>query len=238
MKILPFFLFTLLSTFSLAGEPEELGFGEPDHLVPDHSVYAEPFLMDYALMVSELLPPEEMEVARVLVFPSFDPEYAISIQKTNEKYILEVRQPLKSYWGYKSIEFMKSGSTKIIKDGQSKIDDEGIARLEKEYPSSPRDLPVNRCSVLLKSSIATDILKIFERELFRVKNPEKDSGGLDGTTYHYSMKKGLRTLSGQTWSPSSELPTGKLVSITDSLYESCFNGESLDKIKWAIKQAQ
>jgi hypothetical protein len=228
----------LISAFSVAAGLEELEFGEPDHLVPDRSVYAEPFLMDYALMVSELLPPEKMEVMRVLVFPSFQPEYAISIQKPGKKYRLEVRQPAKSYWGYKSLEFMKSGSTTTLKDGEFRKDQEGISNLEKEYSISPSDMEINRCSKPLSEAMATDILSILERELFRVKHPEKDSGGLDGSKYHYSMRKGLRTLAGQTWSPSNNLPTGKLVGISNSLYEYCFKGTPENKIKRAIKEAQ
>ncbi len=226
------------SSLALASDWNENDFEEPSHLVPDQSVFAEPFLMDYYLMVSDLLPPKEMEVVRALVFPPFSPESAVSIVDIKENYTVEARQPVRSYWAYKTLEHKKSGGSKILKDGQFVKDHEGIEALEKELPEDPSELEVKSCSKKISRKLAKEIASIWKRELSRVKYPSKDWGGFDGATYHFSMRRGLLTLAGQTWSPSKKLPTGELVAIVNSLHDYCFGEASIEEVSSATSAAR
>jgi len=206
-----FFSFILL----MVGVP---AFAE-DHLEPEQSQFSGIFMPQYYGTVLEAYSEtyDKEFVARAIVFPSFQPEYAVAIKKQNEEFKVVHLQTKKQFWAR-------------IMEG----------KVEEEYE-------VDRCEKEIDKVLANKIISIWEKMLLGTKyrNYLKEDNmlvGLDGTTYHFSMRLPHlpgRWMAGKTWSPQVESPTGLLVGISDGLVSYC-SGEnsSINDIEFKIEELQ
>jgi hypothetical protein len=213
-----------------------------EHLEPEESRFTRmPFLENYyqtVISALEVTYKPDIKV-KAIVLPSFRPEYAVGIKKNNGIYHVFHKQPSLSYWGYTSLELMKQENIKVIKDGKSQRDLKGIQRIESRYPKNFRDIKINTCERTLEETLAIKIIAAWEIMLLQTSYTLESTGGLDGTTYHFSNNR----MAGQTWSPSARTKPGKLVAITDSLIKYClgtvestkFVQAKLEKLSKALK---
>jgi hypothetical protein len=192
-----------------------------DYLEPEDNQFTGIFMHDYYEMVINYLSDVYAEdvVFRVIVFPSFYPEYAIAMRKNDDRYYVQLLSPEKQLWGYKTIEMMKNES--VLKGDAFVRDDEGIKELESKYPQDYLDIPLKKCSAPLNHDLALQLTTIWETMLLHTRYQKKDMMGLDGVTYHYSMRSGHKDFAGKVWSPDPETKTGKLVTITEALAKYC-----------------
>lgn len=161
-----------------------------DHLRPEDGFFgSRDFQVEYYSKVRKLLYAglDDRPNARVLILPSFAPEGVFDLS-FNEKMRNYV---ISVHTADKSIWYNEMEKNKkkvtIIKHAQTV--DKNTAQL---------------------------MINLFNKALNTVKYPEKDSHGLDGTTYHFmSFDRNLRA--GYTWSPRENTEMGKLVEIVQEL---------------------
>lgn len=167
-----------------------------DHLVPEESQFTGIFLPQYYGKVLEVYSEtnDENVIARTIVFPSFSPEYALAIKKEDDKYVVVHLQTKNQVWS-------------------------GYNETE-----NGRDYNVNRCEKVINSDLAKRILAIWKIMLLNTKYNEDPISGLDGTTYHFSMRSHNRygwSFAGKAWSPEENSKVGLYVDISDRLISFC-----------------
>lgn len=84
--------------------------------------------------------------------------------------------------------------------------------------AKPTEVPVTIRERPICPKIAHSIEVIWIALLRDVRQPDDLAFGLDGETYHFSFSAPFHGfLAGMTWSPRSETPAGKLVTLTQAL---------------------
>jgi hypothetical protein len=185
-----------------------------NHLEPEQSLFtSSQSRQKYHHMVIDALKEVYTKdvVARVIVLPSFEPEYAIALKKHNEEYTVFMASPTMQLSEYKTIE-------ENIENGKVNHDDEHVTRLKALYPTY-NEIPLTHCSVAIDADLGDKLLTVWQTMLLTTRY-EKDRPNIlqiDGVSYHYSTD----FFAGQTWSPSQNSKTGKLVAITDALATYC-----------------
>ncbi len=97
---------------------------------------------------------------------------------------------------------------------------EEIARLQRDLPENPADLPVARCSVPVDGATAAALIRAWERMLAET-GPDPRGPGLDGTDYAFAMEAEGRTLEGETWSPRPKGRPGRLAALAATMRSQC-----------------
>lgn len=198
MKAYVFFLL-IFSAFSYGQE----------HLKPEVSVFSDDVLYDYHRMVVDGFGEafERNVHARVIVVPSFMPEYAIALKEDSGTYRLFRLAPEKSYWSvYYAREF---GS------------DRGDADSHREPKIAEKS-----CEREVTSDLASSILEVWEAMLLKTRHKKSDEIGLDGVTYHFAGRFNFQLFSGQIWSPGPDTQPGKLVGLAQAMGAWCEDGTS------------
>jgi hypothetical protein len=198
-----------------------------DYLEPEESLFTGIFMPDYYEMVlSAFSAAYERDVrARAIVFPSFHPEYAVGISEDDGAYRIFHLQPEKQLWGYKTLEFMKSGRTRVYNDAGVAGNDEQIKRLEELLPKDPRDVKIERCDVDIDQSLGRRIIETWEMMLRQTRYVQHDTRGTDGITYHFSMRARHQDLAGKVWTPPGDSKTGMLASVAETMKRICVTGD-------------
>jgi hypothetical protein len=116
-----------------------------------------------------------------------------------------------------------------LRDGTA----EEIARLEKDLPADPGDLPLARCAAAVDEGTAKALTAAWRRMLDAVRADEELMPGLDGTSYHFSMEAEGRALAGETWSPEEGTRPAKLARLAEAMRQYCETKEAptLDEIR-------
>ena len=94
-----------------------------EYLEPEDSLFTGIFMPKYFVLVVSALEEaykEDVRV-RVLVFPSFSPEYAVGIRENSEIFTIFRLSLVKQLWGYISLKMMRDEPPKVIKNGKSSV---------------------------------------------------------------------------------------------------------------------
>ena len=175
---------------------------EPNHLVPARAPG------DYESKIAELLFLTDGRFGRMVVRPSFGPEFCLSVHadiseasiKKHEgwwmvpdeekTYIMTVTSASKSIWG----SIPPNSAT-----------------------NSDTDVKISRMDRKISLDLAVAIQRVWAKALHLTRYPSAASNGVDGTTYQFSVwVRGLGDLQGETWSPGRGLPSD-LVAIGSDL---------------------
>lgn len=146
---------------------------------------------------------------RIVVVPSFSPEYMLSIEpgKTRSEFVLIHRMVSRSIW---SEQFN-----------------------QKNYET----IRVNERRKNIPQPLAPDLIKLFGMAVNQTRFPEQRSLGTDGTNYYVVVNNfGLR--GGYTWSPRRGSLMEKLVAIIDQLTPFVLHDQSADFIGKLSADAQ
>jgi hypothetical protein len=103
---------------------------------------------------------------RALVRPSFETEYVVGLRREGAGYeIFAPRPSRQQVWFYQLVKLYRSGRAGVmhvdITDSKSvPRDDTGdeIAKLEKDLPPDPADLPMARCAAPVDDGLAADVI--------------------------------------------------------------------------------
>lgn len=166
---------------------------------------------------------------RALVRPSFETEYAVGLRGAKGGYeIFALRPSRQQVWFYQLIKLYRSGRAGVmhvdIMDPKSVPRDESgeeLARLEKDLPPDPGDLPLARCATPIDDGLAANLIGAWRSMLEAVQPDEELMPGVDGTTYVFSMESDGRALAGETWTPQEGTPPAKLAHLAETMLGYC-----------------
>jgi hypothetical protein len=135
-----------------------------DHLEPEKSLFnSSPSDQKYHSMVVDAFMEvyDKDVVARVIVLPSFEPEYAIALKKHDKEYTLFMVSPIMQLWAYRIKE-------EGIENGKINQDDQQVERMKAVYPTY-NDIPLTRCSVEIEADLGDKLLTVWETMLLTTR---------------------------------------------------------------------
>jgi hypothetical protein len=174
---------------------------QPDHLVPARRPG------EYESKIAKALFATDGRFGRMVVLPSFEPEFCLSVHADipeaslkkhdgwwsvpdeEKTYMLTLTYAASSIWG-------------TIPQGGEKAKNESIR--------------VKRTDRKISLELAVAIQRVWGKALQLTRYPSAASNGADGTTYQFSVwVRGLGDLQGETWSPQRGLPKDLVDAGTD-----------------------
>jgi hypothetical protein len=190
-----------------------------DHLEPERSVLGgDTWLQGYDdIVVGVLKDAYSREVvARMVVLPSSQPEYAVGVSKTGDRYAIFVvgaTIPLSNYEALSNMENARDEKGNPVRD------DKSIAELRKMLPTDWHDVKVNRCAVAIDAPLGERLVDVWGKMLMQTRYPEPEENEtvrIDGVDFHfYSYGK-----AGQTWSPTGR-KAGTFVDVGNAMAAYC-----------------
>lgn len=172
------------------------------------------------LVLKEAFRPEV--TARAIVYPSFSVEYAVGLRRVAAGWeIFGLHPTSHSVWSYTVLELMRQGRMgSMTMDGKDRTG-EAMRDLQKGLPADPMDLPLSRCTLSVDGEVAAAVEAAWRTMLEDVRANPAAEAGADGTSYHFSMDSGARTLAGQIWSPQRGTRPAKLTGLAETMMEQC-----------------
>ncbi len=216
-KALRVFIF-LLTAFTSASAQ--------DHLEPENSIFSEfssrggyygfhKYHDDVLTVLREAF--ANGVVARAIVFPSFEPEFAVVIRKEDDRYTILHLEPEKQIWS----------------SWHERYDDIGrLAPSPETKDSNERDTPseinVRRCEMPIPNDLGEALTDLWVTMLRQTRFPNRRGIGLDGVTFHFSAEDidGRQWLAGKIWTPRGDTATAKFAEITLELKDSCLSSDA------------
>ena len=185
---------------------------QDDHLNPEQGYFSSyKYQDDYYSRIRHIMydSVSNQPAVRVVVVPSFVPEYMITIdrEKTGTEFVLTYRTVSRSIWS----EQYKAKNYATIKVKERK-----------------QNLP---------QPLASLLISLAETAVNQTRYPEKRSLGSDGVNYHISTNNaGLR--GGYTWSPRQSSLMSELVVIIDQLPKVALSPQSATSLEKLSTDAQ
>ncbi len=218
--------YLLLSLLLISGSAHSV-----DHLVPEESIYSGGFyLEDYNKLVAYYLRDAYAQNVnlRVIVTPSFSPEYALGVKHSEGRHQIFYMAPEIHLWGYQMMPMMESGAVQTLsEDGEWTKNEDGLAELRNLYPDDPDDIPRVYCEADIPAQTASSLEQIWMTLLKGVKYPDSASQKRDGETYHFSMPvQGFTAMAGSAWSPKPESTLFGLVALTKDMRAYCLDSDN------------
>lgn len=230
-----------------------------EHLLPEDSVFTDrdfrlsafggPFSLDFAhyMHYEENVARVLHEafryeiVARVVAYPSFEPEFAIALELQDGKYKILFFEP--------SIQLRHFDELEIIKLKMKEKPDSDFRKDELEtylnyledknieLPSTREEVDVRECDILISKELGDKLYSLWSQMLFRTRYPDLRPAkpdnkpalldlAIDGTSYHFSFEYPGFTLAGKIHSPREESNTGKFVTITEIMKSACLEPDN------------
>lgn len=188
------------------------GYAQDDHLMPERGYFSSyPFQNAYYSQIRHILLDSLSDrfVVRIVVVPSFSPEYVLSIKQgnTNSAFVLVHRTASRSIWS------------------------------EQFRAKNYETIRVNEQRKNLPQPLASHLIKLFGLAVNQTRYPEQRSLGTDGTNYYVTVDNfGWR--GGYTWSPRQGSLMDKLVSIVEQLTPLTLNDQPVEFIEKLSTDAQ
>jgi hypothetical protein len=197
------------------------------HLVPEEKNDGPlaAYEADLATVLREAFTPSV--VARALVLPSFEPEYAVGLRKNADGYELFSVTPastrISTYMMRDLIRQGHAGSFALNMDTGEMKDRaaEEFEELGRGLPADPADLPLSQCAVKLDAAIAVELLGAWKTMLEEVRPVGGPQGGIDGVTYRFFLNRDGGALTGETWSPRKNSRPATLARIAETMRDYC-----------------
>lgn len=215
-----------------------------DHLLPEASVYTDirtltgdkysSVYADYEENVARVLIDafNDSVVARVVVLPSFEPEYAVGLTLQDGNYAILVLEASTQLVNFEHLEMMRAGAYRQADDLDGSKQAAEIKDIESQLPASRKDVAVKRCERKVSERVGAKLYTLWSEMLFRTRYPDLRPANadappaplglhIDGTAYHFSFEYPGFTLAGKIHSPTEESITGRFVAITRLMKDAC-----------------
>ncbi len=203
----------------------QAAFGQ-EHLVPANDYYsAYQYQHRYYSLVRQRLIGDlnERVVARVIVLPSFEPEYVVTVDSSRKGYFLLYRTFEKSIW---------YAQNKVVSD--SMITDNVLGKVE--FRKSISEKLAKLLNVLFFDLASKARYPDFVYETFRGKKTRMISIGTDGTTYNFmAFGSGFGIRCGETWSPKTGSLMDELVKVSDLMVSVAQEGSPESRLQEAAE---
>jgi hypothetical protein len=194
------------------------------HLIPEDSIYSP--MMNYqpgyrGLEMVVFAPAfDETVRARVIAEPSFANEFAVGVRETGGEYRIFYYVAPQHLWDYEMLGLIRKGEIASSKDGKSTTADE-IRKLQASLPSDPSSIKLMECELPIDPQVAQTLVRIWKVLLLQTHYDEDADLGVDGDTYHFSMRSGYEELAGKVWSPPESADIGRLIAIVNTVKKTC-----------------
>jgi len=221
-----------------------------EHLLPENSIYTD---INFRLALFGGKPGKDFEhyvdyeenvarvlhdvfafdvVARVIAYPSFEPEFATALELKEGKYKILHLEPSVQLLHYEELEILRENSDS---DSQNEELLEYLQFLEFEQielPETRENVKVSQCEIPISNALGIKLYSLWGEMLFRTRYPNLPeatpetkpafiNSGIDGTRYHFSFEYPGFTLAGNIWQPRATSITGKFVRISTLMKEAC-----------------
>ncbi|MFP3943840.1 MAG: hypothetical protein ACLFWF_08105 [Alphaproteobacteria bacterium] len=242
---------TLLIATLAAAQDDRYG----EHLEPEESVFeghgvtSEGYysiLDEYdRLLVSALVDAYgENVVARVIVVPSFKAETAVGLREKDGTYKVFYLQPDAHLW---AVHHLAAGKKALEHPGDADEEqiawvEENVRALEKAVPADYREVKISKCERDVDAELGKRIHRLWVGMLRGTRYPDVPSSGMDGWTYHFSVRSndrfGTHTMAGQSRNPPSNSNAGRLVAVAGAMRDFCDNSgrKWLDRLEKRVEE--
>lgn len=174
----------------------------PDHLVPPEPYFLDDWKIDYRKLLTKHLDLDARYIARMIVKPSFEPEYSMRLHGDANSTVIE-----------HSKEFF---ITCVIPDNS-------IWKSLPENNSENIQKPISTQTI--KASISEEYAKrvnsVWNEMIFQTRYPRKSIDGVDGITIEFATLNGH----GETWSPDEGTAPALLWELGEILIAYCKGSE-------------
>ena len=206
-----------------------------EHLVPEDNEFTRADLSEgaislapyYTMVVTALEGAFAPDVrARVIVMPSFTPEYAVGIKVNEDRYTIFHLGLDAQLWRYETLKSLEEVNPAFLGDSAAEDLNDTIAELRSALPEDFRDVGIEACEIEIAPALGSTIMRIWNTMLLQTRYAETGNFGRDGTDYHFSMVGGGQLLAGKVWEPPPDSKTGRLVSIAATMKNLCLTGDT------------
>lgn len=178
-------------------DPEIASYRTPDHLIPIDRI-TEDWAFAYEKQLKKYLNLDASYLVRMIVRPSFDAEYTVSVYGDSDSY--EISASKEFFVSYtvvnRNIWYARS------QDNQEKI----------EKPIQPKTLKAS-----IPAAVAKRVCAIWDEMILGTHYPREDSVGFDGVTIEFMAHRGR----GETRSPTEGTSPALLKDLGESLINYC-----------------
>ncbi len=235
MRVFLLFIVFLLSCPSLARAQE--------HLLPDTDFLIE-FTPSIKVMLRQVFAralDDDRVLLRVVVAPSMGPrEHVMGLREQGRGFEAFVAEP--SSWIFETwlIEAYETGEfTEVGRDGKPLPLDqvEEYQELKKRVPSDPAMIKLHWWTRPIPNELADQLREVWKEELLKVRRPETNPLGADGTEYYcsaYVLEWG--NISGHVQSPDPETRMHRFVELAESLGDYARGTSDLDKVRTKLME--
>jgi len=198
----PGFLFAQVSdpfAEHAVASPEVLNPHEPDHLIPVDP-YPDDWSVRYANQLRERFGLDSTFYFRMLVRPSFDAEYSVSLIGDERHYPWKIDSDTKLTMKY------------VVADKSI-----WYAMPDNNDEKKQKDVNVTIQTTEIPMALALRLIELWDQMLLGTRYSSPDIGGLDGATYEFAMWQRY----GETWSPHHQKSPLLFVELGESLVDLC-----------------
>lgn len=197
-----------------------------DHLEPEDSIYTRWYDQEFdryeSIVVSKFKDSfDHGYIARTIVIPSFEPEWAVAIRQQEEKFSVLYLKPETHLWLFEVLKDYEAGRI-TSRDREGNDTTQKDIRELRDLTNVPLDkVKVERCKLPVDAPTGMQLLTLWKTALHQSRFPDKRRLGLDGVTYHFSGNFDQGAMAGKIWGPDKDSPMGKLIPIIDQLRAAC-----------------
>ncbi len=177
-----------------------------EHLTPEKDVLAGP--NQYHVKISRVFaePLRHDILVQALFLPSFQLEELIGIRKAKTGFEAFASKPSSQIWTTYNIWQAENGQMTYQDERGNVIPPENnpqVQDMKKRAPSSFRDIRVHTARRALPPAVANRIRAVWQDMVLNARTPTERELGLDGETFHFSVRLPTRgSVSATVWSPN------------------------------------
>lgn len=189
-----------------------------DHLTPPDDALLHPAAAAYRASVGRKLKVKLAHslLVQVVVFPSFKPEYLLSVEQTSlVQYTLTYRLAQQSIW---------EASQPKMPANVTFLNQYGAPVAPPKPRAAPDSIPLTTYQVELQPRLAQALADLFTVALAQTHYANDHTIRIDGTQFTFSARDSFASYrSGESWSPTPNSNMGRLVEIVAGLQELATN---------------
>lgn len=216
-----------------------------DYLDPEESLFSgdvNGFIDEYDFQVVTYFKSTFVDgvILKVIVLPSFEPEYVVGIKKLGDGYVVFYDRSEVQLATYEFEFKRKKSELEKIKTDDPEKHREKLSILMSQYPDNKFDAKHIVCEKPIDENLVKAIHFVWIEMLLRTQYSKDSNMGRDRTDYHFSgvnylfedEQDDLQVLmrfngvyAGHVWSPEPKTKTGQLVEISKLMVDYCFKSD-------------
>jgi hypothetical protein len=162
-------------------------------------------------------------VLRVVVYPSFQPAYAVGIRNEQTGPVVFRLGQTEFPWSYPPMDLIESGAfDERAEDGRGSTRDSRREAINQAFPADPQRVATSPCERPIDVGLADRIAAIWKTMILDAIPPAEFTRGEDGADFDFSMPlAGDPLVEAYVWSPPEHSPAAHLIAISDWMAYYC-----------------